>query len=153
MTRSSKKSPPVKSADLSFEPVNSGACTRGMSDEQLLDIFANTINALRKQASSNLLEMGYRLIEAKLIAGHGNWLPWLDHNFGWTEQTALNYMRLYELNKSKTVLDLDLPHMSMAETKCAKGRRESVPVGLREKGCEARFCSPRHRRHPRLSRA
>ena len=27
----------------------------------------------------------------------------------------------------------------MAETKCAKGRRESVPVGLREKGCEARF--------------
>jgi hypothetical protein len=29
--------------------------------------------------------------------------------------------------------------VSMAETKCAKGRRESVPVGLREKGCEARF--------------
>ena len=27
----------------------------------------------------------------------------------------------------------------LAETKCAKGRRESVPVGLREKGCEARF--------------
>jgi hypothetical protein len=25
----------------------------------------------------------------------------------------------------------------MAETKCAKGRRESVPVGLRGKGCEA----------------
>ena len=31
------------------------------------------------------------------------------------------------------------PLVSMAETKCAKGRRESVPVGLREKGCEARF--------------
>ena len=27
----------------------------------------------------------------------------------------------------------------MAETKCAKGRRESVPVGLREKACEAQF--------------
>jgi hypothetical protein len=33
-------------------------------------------------------------------------------------------------------------HLSMAETNCAKWRRESVPVGLREKGFEARcyFC-------------
>jgi hypothetical protein len=32
--------------------------------------------------------------------------------------------------------------LSMAETNCAKWRRESVPVGLREKGFEARcyFC-------------
>ena len=31
----------------------------------------------------------------------------------------------------------------MAETNCAKWRRESVPVGLREKGFEARcyFCT------------
>jgi hypothetical protein len=27
--------------------------------------------------------------------------------------------------------------MSMAETNCARWRRESVPVGLRGKGCEA----------------
>jgi hypothetical protein len=33
--------------------------------------------------------------------------------------------------------------LSTAETKCAKWRRESVPVGLREEGCEAPvlFCS------------
>ena len=30
--------------------------------------------------------------------------------------------------------------LSTAETKCAKWRRESVPVGLREKGCEALIC-------------
>jgi hypothetical protein len=29
--------------------------------------------------------------------------------------------------------------LSMAERNCARWRRESVPVGLREKGCEARF--------------
>ena len=29
------------------------------------------------------------------------------------------------------------PLVSMTETNCAKWRRESVPVGLREKGCEA----------------
>ena len=27
--------------------------------------------------------------------------------------------------------------VSMTETNCAKWRRESVPAGLREKGCEA----------------
>jgi hypothetical protein len=32
-----------------------------------------------------------------------------------------------------------LPLLSTAETKCAKWRRDIVPVGLREKGCEARF--------------
>jgi hypothetical protein len=33
--------------------------------------------------------------------------------------------------------------LSMAETNCVKGRRESVPVGLREKGFEAPiyFCA------------
>ena len=29
-----------------------------------------------------------------------------------------------------------LKMLSTAETKCAKGRRDNVPVGLREKGCE-----------------
>jgi hypothetical protein len=37
----------------------------------------------------------------------------------------------------------ELVRLSMAETNCVKGRRESVPVGLREKGFEAPiyFCA------------
>jgi hypothetical protein len=29
-----------------------------------------------------LIEIGRRLIDAKAIAGHGNWLSWLDREFG-----------------------------------------------------------------------
>lgn len=34
---------------------------------------------------------------------------WLDREFGWSESTALRYMQTYELGKSVTVTDLDLP--------------------------------------------
>ena len=37
----------------------------------------------------------------------------------------------------KVLYPLDEILLSMAETNCAKWRRESVPVGLREKGYEA----------------
>ena len=40
--------------------------------------------------------------------------------------------------KHKTKGEFENPlRLSMTETNCAKWRRESVPVGLREKGCEA----------------
>src|ERR1700730_71195 len=83
--------------------------TAGMSNEQLLVILADTINTLRKRAASDIIEIGQRLIEAKAIAGHGNWLPWLEKEFGWTDQTARNYMQVYECAKSQNFLNLDLP--------------------------------------------
>src|SRR5262249_172303 len=43
------------------------------------------------------------------ICGHGNWLPWLNREFGWTDDTALNFMRVYELSKSRNFRDLSLP--------------------------------------------
>jgi hypothetical protein len=50
------------------------------------------------------------LTDAKRIAGHGNWLPWLEREFGWTEQTALNFMRVHAMvGKSPNFGDLNLP--------------------------------------------
>jgi hypothetical protein len=53
---------------------------------------------------------------------------------GWLPRSHIK--ALMQINRG--ILD----QMSMAETNCAKWRRESVPVGLREKGFEARcyFC-------------
>jgi len=31
----------------------------------------------------------------KAIAGHGNWYSWLEREFGWTDDTALNFMRVH----------------------------------------------------------
>jgi hypothetical protein len=45
---------------------------------------------------SKAIEIGRRLAEAKNIAGHGEWLPWLKNEFGWTHETAGKYMDIYK---------------------------------------------------------
>jgi Protein of unknown function (DUF3102) len=55
--------------------------------------YANDIRSLRKRALSDIIEIGRMLIESKKLAGHGNWLSWLEREFQWTDDTALNYMR------------------------------------------------------------
>jgi hypothetical protein len=73
---------------------------------------AAAIHTLRSHIVSDVAEIGGRLTEAKRIVGHGNWLPWLDREFGWTDDTARNFMRLHEfvegLSNSETVRDLVL---------------------------------------------
>jgi hypothetical protein len=70
---------------------------------------AEVIRTLGKRAVADIIEIGRRLIEAKAIAGHGGWTPWLEREFGWTDQSARNYMNVADLAKSKTVLDFDMP--------------------------------------------
>jgi hypothetical protein len=70
--------------------------------------YATEIRALSKRAIGSIIEIGGRLIEAKAIAGHGNWLPWLEREFGWGESTALRFMRVAELSKSVKLTDLDI---------------------------------------------
>jgi hypothetical protein len=124
MTRSTKKPPPVKyetyagetGAIRHLQPV-ADVANRGpgpaQTDEQLLDLLANTIRSLRKRAADDIIEIGFRLTEAKDLAGHGNWLPWLEREFGWSEQTARNYMQVHEMAKSQNFGDLDLPVSSL----------------------------------------
>jgi hypothetical protein len=73
---------------------------------------ATAIRALRSRIVEDVAEIGRRLIEVKDIVGHGNWLPWLDREFGWTEQTALNFIHVHNfvegLSNSKTIRNLVL---------------------------------------------
>jgi hypothetical protein len=68
--------------------------------------YANEIRTLRKRASSDIVEIGRMLIESKKLAGHGNWLSWLEREFQWTADTALNYMRVHDLVKNRNFRDL-----------------------------------------------
>jgi hypothetical protein len=71
---------------------------------------ATEIRRLGKQVVSDVIEIGRLLVESKKLAGHGNWLSWLEREFQWTDDTALNYMRVHELGeKFRTVRDLDIP--------------------------------------------
>jgi Protein of unknown function (DUF3102) len=81
-----------------------------MKVEARLAKHASDIRRLGKRVVADVIEIGRLLTEAKAIAGHGNWLPWLEREFHWTEQTAVNFMRVHEMvSKSKKFLDLDLP--------------------------------------------
>jgi hypothetical protein len=50
-------------------------------------------------------EIGRKLNKAKAKVAHGEWLPWLDREFGWSEITAQRYMRVAEAFKSVKMTD------------------------------------------------
>src|SRR6202158_3144005 len=71
---------------------------------------AEVIRALGKRVVHDVIEIGRRLTDAKARCGHGNWLPWLEREFGWSDSTALRYMQAHQFatDKSVTVTDLSL---------------------------------------------
>jgi hypothetical protein len=79
-------------------------------------------------------EIGERLTEWKRICDHGNWLLWLDREFGWTERTAQRYISVYELTtqqnvKYDTVSDFDIDVKSLyllAAPSTPESAREAV---------------------------
>lgn len=63
-----------------------------------LDEIAERIRTRFKRALDDVIETGRDLIAAKKIAGHGNWLTWLEREFGWTsDKTAERFMSVAEL--------------------------------------------------------
>jgi hypothetical protein len=54
------------------------------------------------------------LTEAKALAGYGNWLPWLEREFGWTDKTAENFMSIFKASgKFENFSNIDLPISSL----------------------------------------
>jgi len=75
---------------------------------------ASAIRSLGKRVVADVIEIGRRLSDAKRICGHGNWLPWLEREFGWDERTAQRFISVYELaGKSDNLSDLNLPVSSL----------------------------------------
>jgi hypothetical protein len=72
---------------------------------------AAAIRALGKRVIGDVIEIGRRLTEAKVIAGHGNWLPWLEREFAWKERTAQRFMNVAAVfgTNPSGVTDLELP--------------------------------------------
>jgi hypothetical protein len=75
-----------------------------------LTAHADAIRALGKQTQHNIIEIGRHLTEARDEVGHGDWQFWLAREFNWSDRTALNFMRVYELSrKSEKFSDLSIP--------------------------------------------
>ena len=79
-----------------------------------------------------MIEIGARLTECKRIAGRGNWMPWINREFGWSDETARKFMRCYDLAQSrKFQQDWDLPVSSLyllaAPSTAGDGRGDDIP--------------------------
>src|SRR3954467_148349 len=57
---------------------------------------AEAIRVLGKRVVGDIIEIGNRLIAVKQRLQHGEWLPWLDREFGWSRQTADNFIHVAE---------------------------------------------------------
>ena len=69
---------------------------------------AELIRRLGKRMIADVIEIGRRLSECKRLLGHGNWLPWINREFRWTERTARNFVSAYEFASSKSANVADL---------------------------------------------
>ena len=75
---------------------------------------AAEIRRLGKRLITDVIEIGRHLTEVRAelreTVGHGHFHAWIGQEFGWSDRTTLNFMRVYELSlKSETVSDLNLP--------------------------------------------
>ena len=71
---------------------------------------ADEIRALSKQTRESVIAIGNKLIEAKELVGHGNFLPWIETEFKWSESTANNFMQVaIKSVKFTDLADLNVP--------------------------------------------
>lgn len=102
---------------------------QGQSDpaEATRDIAAVTceILHLKQELARNIVDIGLRLIEAKEMLSHGEWLPWLAAQVQYSEKTAQNYMRVArEFPNPQLVADLGV-RKALALLELPPSERES----------------------------
>ena len=86
-----------------------------------IETITGEILSLKQTAGDAILGIGQRLIEAKELLSHGEWLPWLNERVEFSERTATRFMRLArewtnqttlsDLGASKALMLLALPEM------------------------------------------
>ena len=114
-----------------------------VSTQKRLDKLAVEINRehskvekYMSQAVTHAIAAGERLIEAKSLVKHGEWLPWLKSNFGGSESIAQFYMQL--ARNPEHVRDLKTIREALKVTReinaAKKQRSKSIGVRLNERG-------------------
>lgn len=75
------------------------------------ELIAAEINSIKNQTRKmmiyNSIEIGRRLIEAKVMLQHGEWGKWLEEKVDYSQRTANNLMRIFEEYGSTQITLLD----------------------------------------------
>lgn len=119
---------------------------------------------LKQDAGNTILTIGRRLIEAKEMLPHGEWLPWLTERVEFSERTAQDFMRLArewsnpqtfaDLGPGKALAILALPkderEQFIAESHDVDGEKKRVAeMSVRDLKKEVKSKKERARREPR----
>lgn len=110
------------------------------SAERSIETITTEILQMKEDAGNAIIGIGQRLIEAKAMLPHGEWLPWLTEQVEFSERTAQNFMRLArewsnphavaDLGARKALMMLALPaderDKFMAENHIVDGEEKSV---------------------------
>lgn len=84
-----------------------GLASPAVSEARDIETITSEILSLKKTAGDAILAIGHRLIEAKSLLAHGEWLPWLTEQVEFSERSAQTYMRLArEWSNPQTLADL-----------------------------------------------
>ncbi|HXH79550.1 DUF3102 domain-containing protein [Nocardioides sp.] len=62
--------------------------------DPFVEAHAEEIRRLATRSSTDIVDIGKRLILVKQRVGRGAWLPWLNAEFGWSDETANRFMRV-----------------------------------------------------------
>jgi Protein of unknown function (DUF3102) len=84
-----------------------------------IGMLVTRIKTSRRRHVEAVHDVGAALLRAKELLGHGNFLPWLQAEFRWSERTANNYMSIARFFRGKTAnfADLDIGAASALASK------------------------------------
>jgi Protein of unknown function (DUF3102) len=118
--------------------VTATALADNTASDQLsaLSELARDIRALTKMARDSIIEVGRKLIAAKAQVAHGEWLPWLDREFGWNERTARRYMQVSEAFAIKSDTVSDFTGLTIDASALYALASPKVPEDARDKAIE-----------------
>lgn len=68
--------------------------TTALDTPRDIETITGEILKAKRVGGEAILTIGQRLIEAKALLPHGEWLPWLEDEVEFSERTARNFMRL-----------------------------------------------------------
>lgn len=84
-----------------------GLASPAVSEARDIETITSEILGLKKTAGDAILAIGHRLIEAKSLLAHGEWLLWLTEQVEFSERSAQTFMRLArEWSNPQTLADL-----------------------------------------------
>lgn len=144
MTNDKKKSAYSRMADKLNQV---GMVSPTVCEARNIEAITSEILDLKKTAGAAILTIGQRLIEAKGLLSHGEWLPWLTGQVEFSERSAQNYMRLArewsnpqalaDLGAAKALALLALPEPEreefMAETPVKDMTSRELEKAIRER--------------------